>query len=284
MTRLQVKSLDEPDEVRSFPNGRVEIFNLDDVVIGRTVFDHGWRWSEHVRPTAGTDLCEYHHLGVCVSGTLRVRTGDGLTLDIPPNTVFEIPPSHDATVVSQDPWVTYDFAGMRGYARPSDAGERVLASILFTDIVGSTDALQRMGDAPWRDLLARFNERSQDQLDRYRGRATAHTGDGFLALFDGAARAVRCAASIRDAAVGMGLHIRTGLHTGEVELVAGGVRGIAVHAASRVMALADSDEILVSGTTAELAAGAGLEFRDRGLHELRGLDGPRQLLSLVGFS
>ncbi len=282
MTRLQRKSLAQPTEVRSFPLGRVEIFELDDHVIGRTVFEPGWHWAEHVQPIAGTASCQYHHLGVVLGGTLHVVMDDGLELEIGPGSAFEIPSGHDAWVIGDEPWVTIDYAGMRSFARVAPtAGDRTLASILFTDIVDSTALAERLGDAAWRELLAQHNDLAQQQIDRFLGRQVKTTGDGILALFDSAERAVRCGAAICSEARAQGLAIRTGVHTGEVERTAGDVRGVAVHLAARIMALAGPGEVLVSATTYDLVAGSGLRFTDLGPHELKGISGPRHVFALA---
>jgi class 3 adenylate cyclase len=281
MARLQQKSLSAPDETRTFPNGKLEIFELDDVVVGRTVFEPGWRWSKDVKDIAGTPSCQYHHLGVVLSGRLHVEMDDGLALEIPPGSAFEIPPGHDAWVVGDEAWITIDMAGMRSFARPTvGTGERILGSILFTDAVDSTATLARVGDPAWRDLLRRHNELAQFELDRYRGRLIKGTGDGLLALFDGAEPAVRAASAIAMGSAAIGLPIRAGIHTGEIERIPGDLRGVAVHMAARVMALAGPGEVLVSATTRDLLAGSELEFEDRGSHELKGLPGPRQLFAL----
>lgn len=137
----------------------------------------------------------------------------------------------------------------------------------------STAIAERLGEAGWRELLARPSERTRWELDRFRGREVNTTGDGFLARFDDAERSVRCARAICESAAEIGLTIRSGIHTGEVELVQGNVRGLAVHVASRVMALAGPGEVLVSWTTRDLLAGTAITFEDRGLHELKGLSG-----------
>ena len=282
MARLQRRPLSEPTEVRPFPRGKVEIFDLDEIVIGRMTMEPGWEWARDVRPLAGTDRCMYHHLGVAVSGVLRVEMPDGTVMDIGANEAYEMPPGHLAKVIGDEAWVGIDFRGVRSYARPiTSIGDRVVETILFTDIVDSTGTLHRIGDSAWRDLLARHNDVMREQLDRYRGRDIATTGDGFLALFDGAARAVECAAAMVRAVGDLNLAIRAGIHTGEVEPVPGGVRGLAVHAANRVMAAAAPGEVLVTATTAELAAGAGLTFESRGRHELKGIPGERELFAVV---
>ncbi len=282
MARLQAKPLDNPDEVRSTPFGHVDIYNLDDLVIGRMVFQPGWHWMEHVRPIAGTSLCQYHHVGVCISGRLGNRLEDGTTIEIGPGMVFDIPPGHDGWVVGDEPFVAYDVAGVRSFARVDERTQRVLGTMLFTDIVDSTALAESLGPARWRELVGTHNERIQFELDRFRGRLIKTTGDGVLALFDGSERAVRAAAAICVAAKSMGLTIRAGVHTGEVEIAAGDVRGLAVHIAARVMALAGPSEVYVSATTRELVADSGLTFEDAGIHELKGVSGARQLYRLVG--
>jgi class 3 adenylate cyclase len=156
-------------------------------------------------------------------------------------------------------------------AKPAPEAERVLATVLFTDIVGSTDRARTLGDHAWKELLGRHYARAREQLDRFRGRQIVTTGDGLLATFDGPARAIRCAQSIAAAERELGLDIRAGLHTGEVELDGSDVRGIAVHIGARIAALADSGEVLVSSTVKDLVVGSGIEFDDRGSHSLRGV-------------
>jgi class 3 adenylate cyclase len=196
--------------------------------------------------------------------------------------MFEMPPGHDAWVEGDEPWVAIDFRGARSYARPMAAGaDRILATVLFTDIVNSTEQLREIGDSAWRDMVGQHNEMSKFELDRYRGRLIKQTGDGIIALFDGAARAVECAASISRRVETIGLHVRAGLHTGEVELVPEDVRGVAVHLASRIMSQAGVGEVLVSSVTRELLAGSHLMFESRGMHQLKGIDGERELFALA---
>lgn len=282
MVRPQHRSLDAPNEVREFPLGRVEIYEIGDAVVGRQTFQAGWRWSESVGPIAGTRSCEYHHMGFSFQGTVRIELDDGSTYEIKAGEAYEIPPGHDAVVIGEEPWIAIDWAGMRSFARPMvGSGERVLSTILFTDIVDSTATAERLGDATWRDLLGQYYERGRYELDRFRGREIDTTGDGFLALFDSSERAVRAAVGIGLAARTIGIETRSGVHTGEVELVPGNVRGVAVHMTSRIMALAGPGEVLVSGTTHDLLAGSGLTFEDRGLHELKGITGQRQVYALL---
>jgi class 3 adenylate cyclase len=282
MARLQHKTLEQPDEVRSYTKGATEIFELDDFVIGRMVMHPGWRWIHDVKPIAGTDRCMNHHLGYVVSGTLHVELADGSKAEIGPREMFEIPPGHDAWVVGDEPWEAIDFRGARNYARlPMVSGDRVLATILFVDVVDSTATLERLGDAAWRDLLGQHHETIQLELDRFQGREVDRAGDGLLALFDGPARAVQCASAIARRARGIGLEVRAGLHTGEVELGTGGIRGVAVHVASRIAAMAAAGEVLVSSTTHELVAGSNLSFTSRGRHALKGIAEDRELFVLA---
>ncbi len=160
------------------------------------------------------------------------------------------------------------------------APTRMLATVMFTDIVDSTGRAATMGDHAWRGLLDRHHELVRDRLQRFRGREIKTTGDGFLATFDGPARAVACAADVVSAANDLELNIRAGLHTGECEFLDGDIGGIAVHIGARVTALAKPQEVLVSGTVKDLVVGSELEFEDRGTHTLRGVPGEWRLYAL----
>jgi class 3 adenylate cyclase/pimeloyl-ACP methyl ester carboxylesterase len=165
-------------------------------------------------------------------------------------------------------------------ARPTPTTSRVLATILFTDIVGSTDQLSALGDEAWASLLEQHHKTVRSELERFGGVEAGTTGDGFLALYDGPARAIRSALAIRAALSSIGLDVRAGVHTGEVEQAAEGPRGIAVHLAARVLGAAAPGEVLVSQTTHDLVEGSGLEFEDRGEHELKGIEGARRLYAV----
>jgi class 3 adenylate cyclase len=160
--------------------------------------------------------------------------------------------------------------------------DRVLATVLFTDIVDSTKRASELGDQKWRTLLDEHDIVVRREIDRFRGRPVKSTGDGFLATFDGPARAIRCALSMRDAVRELGIDIRTGLHTGEVELRGEDVGGIAVHIGARVMAEAGANEVLVSGSIPPLVAGSGLEFTDCGTRDLKGVPGKWKLYAVKG--
>ena len=282
MARLQRKRFSDPDDVRLVPNGRIDVVELDDRVVGRLSYEPGWRWSKDVKPIAGTETCQFHHVGITLSGRARIELPDGIELELGPGDVFEIPPGHDAWVIGDEPWVSVDFEAMRAYARAEPtSGRRSLFSILFTDIVDSTALAVAHGAAGWRDVVSHHNELSERVVDRHTGRLVKTTGDGIVALFDSAERAIRAGSDLSDALRSIELRIRAGVHTGEVELAQGDVRGVAVHTAARIMALAGPDEIWVSATVRELVDGTGLEFEDRGRHELKGIPGERQLFSLA---
>ncbi len=158
--------------------------------------------------------------------------------------------------------------------------DRVLATVLFTDIVGSTERARELGDRRWRDLLEQHHTLVRAELERFRGREVDTAGDGFLATFDGPARALRCARAITEAVRPLGLEVRAGVHTGEVELADDAVRGIAVHTGARVASHAGAGEVLVSQTVKDLVAGSGIEFEDRGIRELKGIPGEWRLYAV----
>ena len=166
-------------------------------------------------------------------------------------------------------------------ARPAPEPDRVLTTVLFTDIVGSTDRAASLGDREWSELLERHHALVRAELERHRGREVDTAGDGFLATFDGPARAVRCACAIREAVRSVALEVRAGVHTGEVQLRGDGVAGIAVHTGARIAALAGPGEVLVSRTVTDLTSGSGLVFEPRGEHELKGVPEPWQVYAVA---
>jgi pimeloyl-ACP methyl ester carboxylesterase len=168
--------------------------------------------------------------------------------------------------------------GVRVAAEP----DRVLATVMYTDIVSSTERASALGDRRWRDLLDAHDAAFRHQLEVHRGHEVKMTGDGLLATFDGPARAIRCAAALRDAAAGLGIEIRVGLHTGEIEVRGDDIGGIAVHIGQRVQALAQPSEILVSSTVKDLVVGSGIEFEPRGEHELKGVPDTWRLFAVAG--
>jgi class 3 adenylate cyclase len=165
---------------------------------------------------------------------------------------------------------------------PAHRTDRLLATVLFTDVVGSTEQAARLGDRRWRELLATHDDLVRSELDRFRGRPVKSTGDGVLATFDGPGRAIRCACAIRDSLRPLGIDVRAGLHTGEIEVTGDDIAGVAVHIGFRVSALAGASEVLVSSTVRDLVAGSGIEFEDRGDHHLKGVPGTWRLYAVAG--
>jgi class 3 adenylate cyclase len=207
------------------------------------------------------------------------RAGEWMASQIPGARYVEVP--------GQDhfPW-TGDMAPVLAEVEEFVTGsrhvpepERVLATVLFTDIVGSTDRASAIGDRAWRQTLDDHDALVRDVLDRYRGRAVKSTGDGILATFDGPGRAIKCALQLHDELAPLGIQIRAGLHTGEVEVRGDDVGGIAVHIAARVQGLAAPGEVLVSRTVSDLVVGSGIELQDRGSHALKGVPGEWQLFA-----
>jgi class 3 adenylate cyclase len=264
------KSFRNPDQVRRFPNGQIETVSYNETTVGRFHMEPGWRWSRDVGPIAQTRSCQIHHQGVVLKGRLRVEPDTGEAYEVGVDDVYDIFPGHDASVVSDEPFEAIEFASARLFAAPAD-GDRVLAALLCTDIVDSTAQLRRLGDSAWRELLLEHNQQARSEFNRFRGREIQTTGDGFLAIFDGPARAVRCARAIGQSVAGLGLAVRAGVHTGEVEFIGDNVRGHALHEKARIAGVAKGGEVLVSATTRHLLTGSGLSFESAGIHELKGL-------------
>jgi class 3 adenylate cyclase len=198
-----------------------------------------------------------------------------------PGARFIVYPGEDAYAWAEAPGLDEieEFLTGRRVARPPDP-DRVLATVLFTDIVGSTERASRLGDGPWRALLDEHNRTVRAELATWRGTEIKTIGDGFLATFDGPARAVNCAAAIVDSLAQLNLPIRAGVHTGECELLDDDVAGIAVHIGARVMERASPGEVLASSTVKDLVFGSGLRFSDRGVHSLRGVPDEWRLFAL----
>ncbi|MGH8951081.1 MAG: adenylate/guanylate cyclase domain-containing protein [Acidimicrobiia bacterium] len=285
MAGLQKKNLDAPDERVQLEGVVADIVQVGDASISRNVFQPGAHCTLGGRLLKGNhraeESCQAHHSGMVVQGRLRIEMDDGSAMDLGPNEVFDIPAGHDGWVVSEEPFVGINWSGVRTWLPQVESGDRVLATLLFTDIVSSTETAVRLGDGAWRDLLGRHNRDVRDQLDRFRGREVATTGDGFLAVFDGPARAIHAARAIRDRSRALDLEIRAGIHTGEVEVVGDDVRGVAVHEAARIAAAASPGEILVSATTRALATDSEFSFEESPGHDLKGFDGTRVLHAVI---
>ena len=282
MPRLQRRTFTEPEETRKFSNGCLRTVALGEIVFGEYRMAPGWRWSKDIKPIVGTPFCQQHHVGYALQGHLRVTMKDGSVLEIRAGDAYEIPPGHDGESIGDVDYLAVEFSGARTFGlAPDTVGDGVIATLTFTDIVGSTAVLARVGDAAWREMLLEHNAAMRFELDRHRGRELKTTGDGFLAAFDSPSRAVRCGQAMVAASRAKGLDIRVGCHTGEVELVQNDARGVAVHAAARVMSLAGAGEVFVSWTTRDLLAGSGIALETTGTHELKGLDGAREIFRVV---
>lgn len=215
------------------------------------------------------------------SGDLDARVEEGryIAERIPDARFVELPGDVHVPWVDMSPILDEIEEFLTG-SRPVTPGRRVLATVLFTDIVASTDRLSEMGDPAWATLLEQHNAAVRRELAVYEGEEIGTRGDGFLALFDGPGRAIRCATAVRASLRGLGLEVRAGIHTGEVER-ADELTGIAVHLAARVLGEAGAGEVLVTQTTRDLVEGSGLVFEDRGSRELKGIEGPRVLYAVV---
>lgn len=278
------KNLRDPDESIRFEGVAEDIVEIAGFTVARTVQDPGWRWSSTDPRSAGA-LCESHHVGVVLSGRWGAELRDGALLEWGPEDVFDCPPGHDGYTIGDEPCVMIEWVGVRTFIAPRTGfGDRFLAALLFTDLVESTSMLARIGDVAWHELLSEHYHVARGELERSGGKEIDTTGDGLFATFDAPARALRCAASIRDAADRQGLAIRAGVHVGEVTITQDGVLGIAVHEAARVMAAAGAGEILVSDIARALAAPAGLAFEDRGEQALKGIEGSRRLYAYLHSS
>jgi class 3 adenylate cyclase len=202
---------------------------------------------------------------------------------IPGAQLVEVPgAAHVIWIEDPEPYVSAIERFLRSVMDEQVELDRMLATVLFTDIIGSTDRACELGDRRWSELLERHHQVVRAMLARYRGSEVGTAGDGFLATFDGPARAVRCAQAICEAVKPLGLEVRAGCHTGEIELLGADVGGVAVHIGARVAALAGPSEVLVSSTVKDLVAGSGLTFEDRGEHALKGVPEKWRLYAVVG--
>jgi class 3 adenylate cyclase len=274
-----VRRFEEPDEVIEFGGATEELISIGGLTVSRSVQPPGWRWSTHFRPLVGGERCQAHHVGMVLSGRQAIERDDGTVYEIGPGELYDIAPGHDGWTLGDEPCVMLEWSGMRTWI--GGARNRVLASLVFTDIVDSTAMAARLGDAAWHELLTMHLHATHDVIERFGGRQVKTTGDGVLAVFDAAVNAVRAAEAMRTAAADQGLQIRAGVHVGEVEPAGDDVQGIAVHEASRIMAKAGAGEILVSETVATLGRSSPLAFEDAGEHELKGIPDPVRLYRVV---
>jgi class 3 adenylate cyclase len=281
MSRVEVRNLDEPEAVVSDPLATSNQVRLAHTVVTRHVLQPGWTWEEHARPTVGTPSCELHHRGVVLRGRMGIRTDEGEELVVGPNQVFDLPPGHVTWVEGEDELVMVDWAGGAGFDPQLGGEARAMATILFTDIVESTARASNAGDASWKRIVAMHDDVVRSVLPEFGGREVETAGDSFLVAFDNVGSAIRCGLALVPALGAIELPIRVGIHSGEVVMSGNQVRGLAVHAAARIVDEARPDEVLVSGTTRDLAEGAtGLTFESRGRFRLKGLTREHELFSV----
>ena len=230
----------------------------------------------HVLPAIHVPTLVMHRSG---DRSANVEEGRWMAGQIPEAHFVELPGEDHMPWVGDQDSILEEIQEFLTGDRPEREPDRVLATVLVTDIVGSTAHAARLGDRAWCDLLTRHHAIVRKELERSRGREIDTAGDGFLATFDGPARAVACACRIREAVLPLGVEIRAGLHTGEIEVAGGKVRGIAVHTGARIASAAQPGEILVSSTVKDLVSGSGLQFADRGMHEMKDIPRPWQLFA-----
>jgi class 3 adenylate cyclase len=277
---VELRDLGEPEAVVTYPLGESSQVRLAGTVVTRHVLQPGWSWEAHAQPLVGTASCELYHRGVVLSGRMGIRTDEGEEVVIGPNQVFDLPPGHVTWVEGDEELVMVDWAGGAGFDTSPGEGTRVMATMLFTDIVDSTAHARKKGDAAWKHTVAMHEDVVRTVLVRFSGREVETAGDSFPIVFDGAERAIRCGLELVDALAAIRVSIRVGIHSGEVALSGERVRGVAVHAAARILAEAGSGEVLVSGTTRDLAEGAaGLAFESRGRYRLKGLEREHELFA-----
>lgn len=280
MARLTRTSLAAPNTGRALGRAEGALASAGALAVGRAWLQPGWRWSIDVKPVAGTASCQVHHVQVLLAGRIAVRMDDGEEAVFDPGDVFEIPPGHDSWVVGEELADLLDISGNVGeFGLPADSA-RAIVTLLMSDIVGSTETLARVGDRAWKQMLTDHDRLVRSELRRARGREISTTGDGFLAEFDSAASALECALRLCRGVEGLGLRVRIGVHTGEIERVEGDVRGLAVHTTARVMSAAAPSEVLATTTTRLLSAGGSFTFEARGEHALKGLPDPIELYAV----
>ena len=266
-----VRALRFPTRSGTFPSGHMDVVRSTTSRSADSPFSRAGAGRRTSHRSCARAPARTGTSGTRFLGSLHVTMDDGTELVIREETLTRFLPGHEvwssATSLGIDR--VHEPPHVRG--GPGDPGDRVLATVLFSDIVDSTAILERLGDHAWTSLLDEHNVRIRAAIERFRGREFAPTGDAFLALFDGAAKAVRAGALMDPSVADLGLRVRVGIHTSEVEFVGGQPRGVGVHAAARLAALAGPGEVFVSGVTRDLLDGSGLSLESRGEHELKGL-------------
>ena len=219
-------------------------------------------------PSVHVPVLILHHVG---DPDVSIEGARYIAREVPQAKLIELPGNHHVLLGKEAEGVLAEIQEFLTGVRPCGEPDRILATILFTDIVGSTEKASQLGDRKWKELLERHRAVVRRELMRFQGREIDTAGDGFLAAFDGPARAVRCALAVCSATRDLGLDLRAGIHAGEIELMGKNIGGIAVHIGSRVMSKAGSGEVWASSTVKDLTVGSGLQFEDRGMHALKGI-------------
>ncbi|MFQ5961293.1 MAG: adenylate/guanylate cyclase domain-containing protein [Candidatus Methylomirabilales bacterium] len=232
----------------------------------------------HVLPAVRVPTLVLHRTGDRIT---RIEQARYMTEQIPGAKFVELPGIDHVPSVGDSDAILDEIEEFLTGVRHGPEPERVLATVMFTDIVGATEHAARLGDHRWRELLQSHHAQVRRELARFRGREIDTAGDGFLASFDGPARGIRCASAIRDAVRTLGIEIRAGLHTGECEVMGDKLGGIAVHIGARVAAMAKASEVLASSTAKDLVAGSGIHFESRGTHTLKGVPGKWALFAVT---
>jgi class 3 adenylate cyclase len=209
----------------------------------------------------------------------RVEAARDMASRIPGAKFKEYPGNSHSMMLDDMETVLSDIQEFITGKRPIDSYDRILATVLFLDIASSTERAAMLGDTGWRNVLNSYYAIVRKELARFPGKETNTTGDSFLATFDGPARAIRCALAIASAVRQLGIDVRAGVHTGECELMGDNIGGIAVHIGARTMAQAEPGSVLVSGTVKDLVSGSGIDFQDRGVHNLKGIPGEWRLFA-----
>jgi class 3 adenylate cyclase len=263
------RSFDAPDEVIEFGGVIEQLITIGGLTVSRSVQPQGWRWRDDFQPLVGGEWCQANHVGMVLSGRQIILLDDGIEYELGPGDLYDVRPGHDGWTIGDEDCVLLEWSGQRQWTGSGD--HRVLATLLFTDIVDSTATAARLGDAAWHDLLSLHFHACRDAIAGFGGRQVTTTGDGVVAVFDATASAVRCAVALQSVAARQSLAIRTGVHAGEIELSGEDIRGVTVHEAARIMAEAGPGELLVSETVALLCRGGDVTFEDVGEHELKGV-------------
>ena len=281
MGAIRRQSLAEPAGRRDAEGIELNVARIGSHTIGYAVAQPGFRWSTTFGPTAGTMSCHVHHVQVFLTGRFGVRMDDGEEVEFGPMDIGDIPPGHDAWVIGDEPVHILDFAGHSDAIGMPREHERIVTTLLMTDIVDSTATASRLGDRAWREILADHNRLVRAQFLRFGGSEVNTTGDGFLATFRSAVAAFRCADAIVDAVREAGIEIRAGVHTGEVEIMGNDVGGLTVHTAARITALAGASEVYGSSVAVGLADGSDLAFEPRGPQSVKGISRPIDVFALA---